>query len=106
MIYREMIEHEAEYADDADAKRWARRRMPAASRISRTRYSQSHFEDVAKVYRDAYGAGMNPATAVSDHFGMTAYAAAYAVRRARELGKLAPAPGQGQAGLEKKGRKQ
>lgn len=54
----------------------------------RQRYTESHYREVAQVYRSAYRASMRPTQAVARHFGATDSAAAKWVAKARELGYL------------------
>lgn len=68
-------------------------------------YGPDHFEDVARVYREAFARGDPPTLSVADHWTVSKSAAAKWVARCRELGLLARNPGQGRPGVEKRSRK-
>lgn len=59
-------------------------------------YGLQHFEQVARIYREAYAAGRTPTRAVARHFKVSHTAAAKWVGRSRALGLL-PATTRGRA---------
>jgi hypothetical protein len=67
-------------------------------RVGMRRSTRQRLEEVARVYRAAFDAGLPPARAVADQFGITAGGASSLVARAREAGLLPPtSPGAPQA---------
>lgn len=59
----------------------------------------AHFEDVARIYREAWAMGsVRPTVAVAKHWNVTNGTASNWITRARRLGLLGPAPRRGVAG--------
>lgn len=62
---------------------------PPAPTLMR-RSARARLEETARIYREAYAAGLPPTQAVADHFGITRGGASSLVARAREAGLLPP----------------
>lgn len=98
--WREMAEDPAMADNEGDRMELRRSAAKAEARVAgATALPSSVYEEVARVYREAWQAGDNPTQAVATHFTLTASAAAKRVMRARQAGLL-PATRKGKGGAE------
>lgn len=98
--WQEMAEDPAMADNEQDRMELRRSAAKARARVAgATALPNSVYEEVARVYREAWRAGDNPTQAVAAHFTLTASAAAKRVMRARQAGLL-PATRKGKGGAD------